>query len=244
MRTLSLVLIGWVVVVLGGCQSYVTPAGRADFAAFSSPAIEESFRAKPAAVLPAHLAAVRVQASQYQDYYTRREGGVYGSGRYSVVTAHEVEDDADFQRIARMPDVGGLISISTLLLPEQLTSDRELREAAARLKADMLLIYTFDTRFHTNDSVVALNVISLGLFPSRKVYVTVTCSALVIDTRTGFVYSALDTTEKREMLTNAWESGESADRARRDAEKAAFKSLVGELERNWPRIVERTKQGA
>ncbi|MFA7238073.1 MAG: hypothetical protein WC058_14515 [Phycisphaeraceae bacterium] len=28
------------------------------------------------------------------------------------------------------------------------------------------------------------------------------------------------------------------------AEKAGFKSLVGEPERNWPRIVERTKQGA
>ena len=35
--------------------------------------------------------------------------------------------------------------------PAHLESDRELREAAARLKAAMLLLYTFDTSFHDND---------------------------------------------------------------------------------------------
>ena len=72
----------------------------------------------------------------------------------------------------------------------------------------------------------------------------VAASALLIDTRTGFVYAALEANEKRQVTTNAWESRETADRARQDAEKAAFKALVSELEKNWRQIVERAKQGA
>jgi hypothetical protein len=102
--------------------------------------MRESFAAKPAAAFPASIAAVRVQASRYRSYYTEREGGVYGKGRYSIITVKEVEEDGDMQRIAKLPQVGGLISISTLLLPESLESDQELREAAARLKADMVLL--------------------------------------------------------------------------------------------------------
>lgn len=206
--------------------------------------MKESFAAKPAAGFPAGIVAVRVQAPRYRNYYTDREGGVYGQGRYSIITVKEVEEDADIQRIARLPQVGGLITLSTLLLPAQLESDREIREAAARLKADMVLLYTFDTSFHDNDASVALNVISLGLSPTRKVFVRVAASALLLDTRTGFIYAALEANEKRQVISNAWESRESADRARRDAEKAAFKALVTEFETNWPQIVERAKQGA
>ena len=206
--------------------------------------MQESFAAKPAAGFPAGIAAVRVQAPRYRSYYTEREGGVYGQGRYSIITVKEVEDDADIQRIAKLPQVGGLITLSTLLLPAQLQSDREIREAAARLKADMVLLYTFDTSFHDNDASVALNVITLGLSPTRRVFVRVAASALLIDTRTGFIYAALEANEKRQVTTNAWESRESADRARRDAEKAAFKALVSEFETNWPQIIERAKKGA
>jgi hypothetical protein len=68
-------------------------------------------------------------------------------------------------------------------------------------------------------------------------------SALVVDTRTGFIYAALEANEKRRLTSNVWESNESADRARLDAEKAAFKSLIGEFEKSWPRIVERAQKG-
>lgn len=230
--------------LFSGCSTYIPPSGRADLSAISSSTMQESFAAKPAAAFPANIAAVRVQAPRYRNYFTDREGGVYGEGRYSVITVKEVEDQTDLERISKLPDVGGLVSISRLLLPQTLKSDRELREAAARLKADMLLLYTFDTSFHDNDQSVALNVITLGLSPTRRVFVHVAASALLIDTRTGFVYAALDSNEKRDVRTNAWESRETADRARRDAEQAAFKSLAGEFEKNWSRIVDRARKGA
>jgi hypothetical protein len=169
---------------------------------------------------------------------------VYGQGRYSIITVKEVVEDADIERIANLPQVGGLISISTLLLPQTLKSDREIREAAARLKADMVLLYTFDTSFQDNDASKTLNVVTLGLSPTRRVFVNVAASAILLDTRTGFIYAALEANEKREVRTNAWESRETADRARRDAEKTAFKALVGEFEKSWPDIVKRAEEGA
>ncbi|HEX4645798.1 MAG TPA: hypothetical protein VH598_09335, partial [Verrucomicrobiae bacterium] len=138
----------------------------------------------------------------------------------------------------------GFITISRLLLPPTLQSDKDVREAAARLKADMVLLYTFDTSFHNNDDSTTLTVVTLGISPTRHVFVRVAASALVIDTRTGFIYGALEANEKREVRTNAWESRETADRARQDAEKTAFKGLVGEFEKNWPAMVERAKKGA
>lgn len=240
--TILITIVG--IALLSGCATYIPPSGRADLAALSSPSMQESFAAKPAALFPASIAAVRIQAPGYQNYYTLREGGVYGRGRYSVITVKEVEEDSDIQRIANLPQVGGLVTISTLLLPASLQYNRELREAAARLKADMVLLYTFDTSFHDNDASVALNVVTLGLSPTRRVFVHVAASALLIDTRTGFIYAALEANEKRQVTSNAWESRQTADRARRDAEKAAFKALVGEFEKNWPQIIERAKKGA
>ncbi len=230
--------------LFGGCASYIPPSGRANLSTITSSSMRESFAAKPAAGFPAGIAAVHVQASHYRSYQTDTEGGVYGEGRYSVITTKEAENNADLDRLAHLPGIGGLISISTLLLPSKLESDRDLREAAAKLKADMVLLYTFDTSFHNEDASVALAVVSLGLSPTRHVSVQVAASALLIDTRTGFIYAALESNEKRRVLSNAWESRESADRARRDAEKAAFKNLAAEFEKNWPQVVERAKKGA
>lgn len=206
--------------------------------------MQESFAAKPAAQFPASIAMVRVQAPRYRNYYTEREGGVHGHGRFSVVTVKEFEEEADLERLGTLPNVGGLITIPTLLLPEKFDSDKELREAAARLKADMVLLYTFNTSFHENDAAKTLSVVTLGLSPTRVVYVRVNASAILVDTRTGFIYSAYEANEKRKVLSNAWASKESADRARKDAEKVAFKGLVSEFEKGWPSVVERAKKGA
>jgi hypothetical protein len=217
MKTLLLLSLSILAAFFTGCASYVTPAGRADLASISSYSMRESFSAKPAAGFPAAIATVRVQEPRYRNYNIDRQGGVYGSGRYSVVLTREVEDEADLNRINTLPQVGGVIGLNRLLLPDKLDSDRDLREAAARLKADMVLLYTFDTSFHNNDESVALNVVTLGLSPTRKVFVRVACSALLLDTRTGFIYSAVEANEKREIRTNAWGCRKQADRARRDA---------------------------
>lgn len=85
MRVSRIMVAGIGIAVLSGCATYIPPSGRADLAAISSSSMRESFAARPAAEFPAGIAAVRVQAPRYRSYYTEREGGVYGDGRYSVV---------------------------------------------------------------------------------------------------------------------------------------------------------------
>jgi hypothetical protein len=230
--------------LLTGCASYIPPGGRADFSTMTSPGIQQSFAAKPTAQFPVGIAAVRVQAPQYRSFYTDQEGGVFNGRSYSVIVVKEPEQDADTKRLESLPGVAGIISISRLLLPPELRSEQDLREAAARLKAEMVLLYTFDTTFHNGDAAPELTYVTLGLSPTRRVSVHVTASALLLDTRTGFVYGAFEASEKRNPFSTSWGSKESADRARRDAEQAAFKSLVAEFEKSWPQIVERAKKGA
>jgi hypothetical protein len=259
MRFLHIFTLLAAVFLLTGCEHYIPPSGRADLSAISGtasqensaqrppgagPTLQESFAARPAAGFPAGIAAVRVQAPAYRSYYTEHEGGVYGTGRYSVITVKEVEDEADFERVSKLRDIAGLISISPLLLPQKLEDERQLREAAARLKADMLLLYTFETTFHDKDFAPPLTVVTLGLSPNRQISVHVTASALLIDTRTGFIYAAFETNQKQKLLSDAFTSNLMADRARQSAEKAAFKGLVKEFETQWPAIVERAKKGA
>ena len=130
----------------------------------TSPTIQESFASKPTAQFPVGIAAIRVQAPYYRSYSTDQEGGVFNGQNYSVMLVKEAEDDADFKRLEKLPDVAGIIGISRLLLPPHLRSEQDLREAAARLKAEMVLIYTFDTTFHENDAALAFEHRDFGAF--------------------------------------------------------------------------------
>jgi hypothetical protein len=228
----------------GGCASYVPPGDRADFSSFASSEINESFARKPTAAFPVGIAMVRVQEPGYQSYSTRHGGGVYGYGQYSVFTTREVESEADVERIAALSDVAGVSGLNRMLLPKELRSDEELRNAAARLKAEMLVLYTFDTAFFDKDLMIPATILTLGAAPTKRVKVHVTASALVMDTRTGFIYATFEASEQREFTGSMWKKPEHADAARLDAERAAFKRLVDEFEGNWPRLVERAKQGA
>jgi hypothetical protein len=224
---------------LSGCAHYIPPGEKADLKALAPADIQEGFAAKPSSPFPAGIAAVRIQAAAYSNYYIEQNGGRYGSGRYSVITAHEVEDQSQIDRIAKLPSIAGLISLNRMLLPARIDSDRDLRLAASRLQAELILLYTFDTAFFDTDASKPLTVITLGLSPTRKIRVTTTASALLMDTRTGYIYSAYESTEKRDTRSTSWGSKDSADEARREAEKAAFAGLVDELVKSWPALLDR-----
>ena len=222
---------------LTGCSHYITPGAKADLQAFAPASIQEGFAAKPTHPFPASIAAIRVQESNYTNYYLRQNGGSYGNGRYSVIMTREVETQAQFDRIAELPQVSGLVTLNRMLLPETLTGDRELREAAARLHADLLFIYTFDTAFYNGDPSVPLTVITLGLSPTRKITATTTASALLMDTRSGYIYSAYEVTDKATIRSTAWGSRNSPDAVRRKTEGTAFDKLINEVVASWPKLL-------
>lgn len=182
MRT---VMILGATILMAGCASYIAPGAKADLQAFAPPDIQAGFGVKPTNPFPASIAIVRVQSPTYTNYYLRQNGGIYGSGQYSVILAKEAREDSQLEQVSKLPQIAGLVSINRLLLPERLESDKDIRGAASRVQADLVFLYTFDTSFFNTDVSTPLTVITLGLSPTRKISVVTTCSALLMDTRTG-----------------------------------------------------------
>jgi hypothetical protein len=229
---------------LTGCAStYIPPGAKADLQAFAPQAIAEGFAAKPVATFPVSIAAVRVQASSYSNYNLAQQGGSAGSGRVTVITTREVEDAEHIDRLAALPKVSGVVGLNRMLLPAVMNNDADLRAAAARLHADMVLLYTFDTAFFDQDLAKPLSVITLGLSPTRKIAAVTTASALLLDTRTGYVYAAYEATEKATTLATSWGNRDAADGVRRDTEGAAFAKLVEEFTKTWPKLLQRYASG-
>jgi hypothetical protein len=241
---LTALLLALALGVLAGCSTYIPPGAKADLDAFAPASIREGFAVKATAPFPAAIAAVRVQAPTYTNHYLKQNGGTYGSGRYSIITTREVEDEAQFNRISALPQVAGIVSINRMLLPQKLEADREIREAAARLQADLVFLYTFDTSFFDTDIAKPLTVITLGLSPTRKINVTTTASALLLDTRTGYVYSAYEVTQRADTRSTSWGSQDAADETRQRNERASFQKLMDEFVTAWPKVLARhAKQG-
>lgn len=238
-RSLSIAL----TVFLTGCAtSYTTPGRGAEMQLFgaakdqmSDNSVVQVIDRRPLATLPASIAFVRVQAPGYSSDSTQS----WGRGAYSIITARDIRDEdkvlADLR--GRMAKVKGFAPISRLLLPEEMHSDLELRQAAAALHADMVLIYTLDTSFRVQDVAAPLSVITLGLSPNQVAHVTCTASAVLIDTRNGYVYGIGEATEQQDQLASAWTSDVAVDQTRRRVEGKAFAKLASELEQTWAGVV-------
>lgn len=232
-------IIGAIAILLSGCATYIPPGAKADLQALAPPDIQAGFAAKPSNPFPASIAVLRVQAPTYTNYYLQQRGGSYGSGRYSVILAKEAGEDQQLERVSKLREVAALVTLNRMLLPERLEGDTEIRAAASRLQADLVFVYTFDTSFFDFDQAKPLSVITLGLSPTRKISASTTCSALLLDTRTGYVYSAYEVTERTETFSTSWGSRDTADEARRNNEREAFRKLIDEFATSWPRVLER-----
>lgn len=229
------------VLASGGCAEYATPGRAADMRLFggtrnqqSDASVVQIIDRRPLAQLPTAIAMVRVQAPGYQS----KTAETWGSGAYCVVTTRNVENtDKLLDQLSKLPMVSGLAPINRLLLPQELHSDLDLRQAAAALHADMLLIYTFDTTFHVEDVAAPVTVLTLGLSPNQVVHVLSTASAVLVDTRDGYVYGIAEATGRQTQLASAWTSETAVDQTRRRVEGEAFAKLVGNLQGTWSGVV-------
>lgn len=232
-----------------GCEtSYTVPGPAAEMKNFGvTPAdqrekltddqIKKELERKPLATFPANLCIARVQGSGYGNYHRQYS---YGRGTYSVVLTRDnlVETDAHFKKLADLPMVAGLAPLNRMLLPSELKSDMELRQAAAKLHAQILLLYTFDTHFYNENSASPADVITFGFGKHQNIRITTTASAALLDVRNGYVYGVAEATAEHEQPTTSWNNEEKADESRRKAEAQAFDQLVTQLTQTWKGVVE------
>jgi hypothetical protein len=225
-----------VLLALAGCANYTTPGAGVSVGDLSQADsdVGDILKRQPAARFPVKLAVVRVQASGYS---SRSNGSCYGKGQYCVLTTRDIESEADFERLAKNPMVSDLALMNRILVPTSLQSTKELRLAAAALKADIVLLYTMDTGFRVESTDIGpLALVSLGFFPNKKALVTSTASAALYDVRTGFLYGVAEATAKQEQRGTVWSSSDAIDNARMKAEAEAFAKLIVELEKLFANV--------
>jgi hypothetical protein len=120
----------------------------------------------------------------------------------------------------------------------------DIREAAASIHSDILLLYTFDTDFSIEGhNIGPLSVISLGFAPNKEAHVTTTASAAFYDVRTGYVYGTAEATHTTSHLANTWNKEQAVDNARLRTEKAAFSKLADNLASTWKGIANEYSRG-
>lgn len=227
---MKFLLLGSILLLCAGCASYVTPGAGVRLQDIDRADIAAAAARKPSPNFPARLAIVRVQAPRYSSYSSE----AYGGGRFSVLTTQELVTEADMKALAGWPSLAGIVPINSLLLPTKFESLDDLRLAAAKVQADIMLIYTVDTSFRVlGRSYAPLSAISLGTLPDRDAYVTSTASALFVDVRTGFIYGVAEGTAKVSDLTSFWSSRSTVDRKRLEAEEQSFDKLVASAATTW-----------
>ena len=240
MKTANALLIFVAGAGLAGCAHYVTPGGAVALPEITEGDIGQALAREPAAPFPARLIVARLQAPGYASYSNRG----YGHGSYTVLTARDIETDEDVRRIGAMPGVAAVGQLSRVLLPPELNTTRDLRTAAAQLRADVILLYTIDTSFRTDTLRIGpLQTVSLGFFPNKNAHVSTTCAAVFIDVRTGYVYGVAEATATEEQRSGFWNTQDAIDAARVTAERKAFAGALTEIEKAWDAIVAQYASG-
>lgn len=230
------ILLIFLFMILSGCASYTTPGRGVNIQNLSAAdsSIADLLKVQPASPFPARMAIVRVQASGYYSHSNQ----CYGEGQFCVVTTRDVESEASFEQLGKLPQIEAVAVMNRLLLPGNLVSTMDLRRVAATLKTDLLLIYTLDTGFTIESTDIGpLQVISLGFLPTENAIVRSTASAVIFDVRTGFIYGVAEATASEEQRASSWSSSDAVDAARKTAEKTAFDKLIPEIEKLWKNIL-------
>jgi hypothetical protein len=233
--------------LFAGCESYSAPGERADFSKLglttqtverlTDSTVQQALDKRPLVTFPASIAVVRVQGPTYNSYSYNRYYDTTPRGAYSVLTIRDVEKDGDFEPLHQLPRVQGVGAIKRILLEKELNSDLELRSAAAKLNANLLLYYTFDTAFTNKTHIAPLTVFSLGVAPNQEASVTCTASAVLMDTRNGFIYGVYESTAADDQIATAWTSADALDDCRRRTERQAFVGMIDSFSKEWPNIV-------
>lgn len=182
---------------------------------------------------------VRLQAPDYTNYYVDQTGGKYGSGRFCIIMTRELGESEQYERMAKLPKVADVIGLNRILLPQHFDSLEQIRNAAAQLSAGVVFLYTVDTVFKDTNTSRTLTTISLGMSTSRKITALTTVSALLMDTKTGYIYSAYEATEKEDISSSSWNTRDNADKARQKTETRAFTKLIDDFVESWPRLIKR-----
>lgn len=215
-------------ILTAGCTSYVnSPAVARSLkekrAAFSDPLIARAFNAKPEIHFPATI-AVASNNSGTRDHLR-------------AISAHGTLDTWN-----SLPQLARIAIVSPVLTEEYRSgndpkADLRLREAAAKLHADAVLILATETQATDGRIIAPLTELSLGLLPNKRYELISTALAALVDVRTGYIYGTIEKSRARSGITMAWGSDDVISRARAKVEREAMEKLFADFPAFWRGVV-------
>jgi hypothetical protein len=156
-----------------------------------------------------------------------------------MILTRDAEEEEAFNKLAQMEGVKQASPFNRLLLPYTYNSIKDLRLAAAKMKAQMLLVYTFDTQFFVDTKNYGpQNVIALGYLKNKEVKAVTTASVALFDVQTEYLYGLAEATATQKKRANAWKKLDEVDNLRIDTEKKSFNQLIGEIEKMWKGVMQ------
>ena len=212
-----------------GCQSSyinspaVARSREAKRAAFSDPLLARAYHAKPTMRFPATIAVA-----------------THDSGTREHIRALSAREKLD--ALQSLPQLARIVTVSPVLAGDgrsgnETKTDLRLREAAAKLHADAVLILATETQATDGRIIAPLTELSLGLLPNKRYELVATALAALVDTRTGYVYGTVEKSRARSGLTMAWGSEDVINRARTAAERDAMEKLFADFPAFWRGVV-------
>ena len=230
-----------IIVFASSCSlKYVTPGSDVKISTLADEDISKLLSNKPTSDFPVNIAIARIQHPQYTSYsYRRRHEDLSAADqKFSLILTRDAGEDEGLRKLNDMSGVRQAAPFNRLLLPYNYKSIKDLRLAAAKMKANMLLVYTFDTEFKIGTkNYGAQNIFSLGYLKNKEVNVVTTASMALFDVQTEYLYGLAEATENENKKANAWKKQDEVDNLRLSTERKAFEKLIGEIQTMWPGVV-------
>ncbi len=211
---------------------YVTPGGDVKISNLAEEDISKILSNKPTAEFPVSIAIARIQAPNYSNYRYPPTAG--NNGNFSMILTRNSEEEKSIEPLSQLEGIKQISPFNRLLLPYNYNSIKDLRLAAAKMKAQMLLVYTFDTEFTIDTKNYGpQNVFSLGYLNNKEVKVRTTASAALFDVQTEYLYGLAEATAEKNKKSNAWKKQDEVDDLRVETENESFKKLVSKIDEMW-----------
>ena len=223
---------------LTSCSSYVnSPTARAarvkQSEAFSHPLIAHAYNAKPTIHFPATIVVAPMGGGAQQELRALDAFGKLDS----LKSLPQVKDITTLSSLLMSDRDGEIEGSNGKSAPIWNKSDLILREAAAKMHADAVLLIQLETNITDGKIFTPLTTLSLGLFPNDRAEVIATALAALVDTRTGYVYATAERSAGRTCYAMSWDDS-TRDRARERATRSALEKLLTEFPAVWRGVVQ------
>ncbi len=198
---------------------------------FSHPLIARAYNAKPTMRFPATI-------------------GLAPMDHDSQLPLRALDAAGKLDALKSLPQLANVVNVSSLIISEGgeiagpngqpapiwNKSDLALREAAARLHCDAILLLKVDSTITDGKVFAPLTLFTLGMFPNDRTEVISTALAALVDTRTGYVYATAERSAGQTCHATSWDDS-TRDRTVKLANQRAMEKLFAEFPAVWSGVV-------